>query len=176
MLGSCLAADELDERSCGGRDVSVLAPDEGLIAREIAVASRNGQIAGSIRIHDVSPDMTEFGLLQGVPLGLVRPSRLPDHPHQEHRRRVPPSGSAARHAVRPHGLREAVGSAGQLPTWPIMTVAQFFTGTGQRAAPSWPRGAPPLRVLGLHDQAHVAVIPQGAGRRTRGLVVIDAAI
>ena len=68
MLGSCLAADELDERSCGGRDVSVLAPDEGLIAaREIAVASRNGQIAGSIRIHDVSPDMTEFGLRKEYP-------------------------------------------------------------------------------------------------------------
>jgi GNAT superfamily N-acetyltransferase len=40
----------------------------GLIAAgEIAVAGRNGQLAGSIRIHDVSPDVTESGLLVAAP-------------------------------------------------------------------------------------------------------------
>jgi GNAT superfamily N-acetyltransferase len=40
----------------------------GLIAAgEIAVAGQNGQIAGSIRIHDVSPDVAEFGLLVAAP-------------------------------------------------------------------------------------------------------------
>jgi GNAT superfamily N-acetyltransferase len=40
----------------------------GLIAAgEIAVAGRNGQLAGSIRIRDVSPDVAEFGLLVAAP-------------------------------------------------------------------------------------------------------------
>ena len=40
----------------------------GLIAAgEIVVAGRNGQLAGSIRIHDVSPDVAEFGLLVAAP-------------------------------------------------------------------------------------------------------------
>jgi GNAT superfamily N-acetyltransferase len=40
----------------------------GLIAaREIVVADWKGQLAGSIRIHDVSPDVAEFGLLVAAP-------------------------------------------------------------------------------------------------------------
>jgi GNAT superfamily N-acetyltransferase len=40
----------------------------GLIAaREIAVATRGGELAGSVRIHDVSGDTSEFGLLVAAP-------------------------------------------------------------------------------------------------------------
>jgi GNAT superfamily N-acetyltransferase len=36
----------------------------GLVAaRQIAVATRHSQLAGSVRIHDVSADLSEFGLL-----------------------------------------------------------------------------------------------------------------
>jgi len=39
-----------------------------LIGRgEIAVATRRGQIAGSVRIHDVADDLSEFGLLVAAP-------------------------------------------------------------------------------------------------------------
>jgi GNAT superfamily N-acetyltransferase len=36
-------------------------------AEEIAVASRNGQIVGSVRIHEISEDASEFGLLVAAP-------------------------------------------------------------------------------------------------------------
>ncbi len=40
----------------------------GLIrAGEIAVARRGGQIVGSVRIHDVAPDTSEFGILVSAP-------------------------------------------------------------------------------------------------------------
>ena len=36
-------------------------------AGEIAVATRNGQVVGSVRIHDVAEDTGEFGLLAAAP-------------------------------------------------------------------------------------------------------------
>jgi len=36
-------------------------------AREIAVATRDGSIVGSVRIHDVAPGVSEFGLLVAAP-------------------------------------------------------------------------------------------------------------
>jgi ribosomal protein S18 acetylase RimI-like enzyme len=36
-------------------------------AREIAVAARDGRIAGAIRLHDVADDASEFGLLATAP-------------------------------------------------------------------------------------------------------------
>jgi GNAT superfamily N-acetyltransferase len=36
-------------------------------AEQIAVATQNGQIAGSVRVHDVADDMSEFGLLVAAP-------------------------------------------------------------------------------------------------------------
>ena len=39
-----------------------------LIARgEIAVATRDGKIAGVVRIHDVADDVSEFGMLAAAP-------------------------------------------------------------------------------------------------------------
>jgi GNAT superfamily N-acetyltransferase len=40
---------------------------ELIAAREIAVATRNGQIAGSIRVHDISDETSEFGILVAAP-------------------------------------------------------------------------------------------------------------
>ena len=40
---------------------------ELIAARQIAVASRDGQIVGSVRIHDVADDTAEFGLLVADP-------------------------------------------------------------------------------------------------------------
>jgi GNAT superfamily N-acetyltransferase len=36
-------------------------------AEEIAVATRHGRIAGSIRVHDVADDVSEFGMLVAAP-------------------------------------------------------------------------------------------------------------
>jgi GNAT superfamily N-acetyltransferase len=36
-------------------------------AQQIAVASRSGQIAGAVRIHDVADDASEFGMLVAAP-------------------------------------------------------------------------------------------------------------
>jgi GNAT superfamily N-acetyltransferase len=36
-------------------------------AEEIAVATRHGQIAGSVRLHDVADDLSEFGMLVAAP-------------------------------------------------------------------------------------------------------------
>jgi GNAT superfamily N-acetyltransferase len=36
-------------------------------AREIAVATRDGRIVGSVRVHDVSGDTSEFGMLVASP-------------------------------------------------------------------------------------------------------------
>jgi GNAT superfamily N-acetyltransferase len=36
-------------------------------AQEIAVATRSGQIAGAVRIHDVRDDVSEFGMLVAAP-------------------------------------------------------------------------------------------------------------
>ena len=36
-------------------------------AREIAVATRDGQILGSVRLHDVGDDTSEFGILVAAP-------------------------------------------------------------------------------------------------------------
>jgi GNAT superfamily N-acetyltransferase len=38
-----------------------------IAAREIAVAARNGHIAGAVRIHDVAGDTSEFGMLAAAP-------------------------------------------------------------------------------------------------------------
>jgi GNAT superfamily N-acetyltransferase len=40
---------------------------EFIAGREIAVATLDGQIAGSIRFHDISDDTTEFGILVAAP-------------------------------------------------------------------------------------------------------------
>jgi GNAT superfamily N-acetyltransferase len=40
---------------------------ELIAARQIAVATRHGQIAGSVRIHDVSGSTCEFGMLVAAP-------------------------------------------------------------------------------------------------------------
>jgi GNAT superfamily N-acetyltransferase len=40
---------------------------ELIVAGQIAVATRDVQIAGSIRIHDVSDDTSEFGMLVAAP-------------------------------------------------------------------------------------------------------------
>jgi GNAT superfamily N-acetyltransferase len=40
---------------------------ELIAAREIAVARRDGEIAGSIRVHDLSEDRSEFGILVAAP-------------------------------------------------------------------------------------------------------------
>jgi GNAT superfamily N-acetyltransferase len=40
---------------------------ELIAAGQIAVATRNGRIAGSVRIHDVADDASEFGLLVAAP-------------------------------------------------------------------------------------------------------------
>jgi GNAT superfamily N-acetyltransferase len=40
---------------------------EFIRAGEVAVASRDGRIAGSVRIHDVGPGVSEFGLLVAAP-------------------------------------------------------------------------------------------------------------
>jgi GNAT superfamily N-acetyltransferase len=36
-------------------------------AEQIAVATRHGQIAGSVRLHDVADDLSEFGMLVAAP-------------------------------------------------------------------------------------------------------------
>jgi GNAT superfamily N-acetyltransferase len=36
-------------------------------AEQIAVATRHGQIAGSVRLHDVAEDLSEFGMLVAAP-------------------------------------------------------------------------------------------------------------
>lgn len=36
-------------------------------AEQIAVATRHGQIAGSVRLHDVADDVSEFGMLVAAP-------------------------------------------------------------------------------------------------------------
>jgi ribosomal protein S18 acetylase RimI-like enzyme len=38
-----------------------------IAAREIAVATRDGEIGGAVRIHDVAGDASEFGLLAAAP-------------------------------------------------------------------------------------------------------------
>jgi GNAT superfamily N-acetyltransferase len=38
-----------------------------IAARQIAVATRDGRIAGSVRIHDVADDASEFGMLVAAP-------------------------------------------------------------------------------------------------------------
>jgi GNAT superfamily N-acetyltransferase len=40
---------------------------ELIAAREIAVADRDGEIAGAVRIHDVAEDTSEFGMLAAAP-------------------------------------------------------------------------------------------------------------
>jgi GNAT superfamily N-acetyltransferase len=40
---------------------------ELIAARQIAVATRHGEIAGSIRVHDVAQDASEFGMLVAAP-------------------------------------------------------------------------------------------------------------
>jgi GNAT superfamily N-acetyltransferase len=40
---------------------------EMIRAEQIAIATRDGQIAGSIRIHDVADDASEFGMLVAAP-------------------------------------------------------------------------------------------------------------
>ena len=36
-------------------------------AEEIAVATRHGRIAGSVRVHDITDDLSEFGMLVAAP-------------------------------------------------------------------------------------------------------------
>jgi GNAT superfamily N-acetyltransferase len=40
---------------------------ELIAARQIAVATRDGQIVGAVRIHDVADDASEFGMLVSAP-------------------------------------------------------------------------------------------------------------
>jgi GNAT superfamily N-acetyltransferase len=40
---------------------------ELIAARQIAVATRHGEIAGSVRVHDVAQDASEFGMLVAAP-------------------------------------------------------------------------------------------------------------
>jgi N-acetylglutamate synthase-like GNAT family acetyltransferase len=40
---------------------------EHIAAGQIAVATRHGQIAGIVRIHDVSQQVSEFGMLVAAP-------------------------------------------------------------------------------------------------------------
>jgi GNAT superfamily N-acetyltransferase len=40
---------------------------ELIAARQIAVADRDGQLAGAVRIHDVADDASEFGMLVAAP-------------------------------------------------------------------------------------------------------------
>jgi GNAT superfamily N-acetyltransferase len=51
----------------GARRTTVPVLAELIAAREIAVATVGGELAGSVRIHDVSDDTSEFGMLVAAP-------------------------------------------------------------------------------------------------------------
>jgi GNAT superfamily N-acetyltransferase len=63
--------------------------DELIAAGEIAIARRDGRVVGSIRVHDVAADASEFGLLVAAPdqrgVGVGR--ALVDHAERDTRER-----------------------------------------------------------------------------------------
>jgi len=50
---------------------------EHIAAGQIAVATRHGQIAGIVRIHDVSQQVSEFGMLVPPPITAAQVSAGP---------------------------------------------------------------------------------------------------